>query len=121
MMQEEGDNNIEKEKFTMGFKRERRENNFLPGTGETVPFITSNMPGRKDHVNSVFSEKEEEKKGKQWKRKGRKLHSISSKINPQAVFINRIHTKHPSQRRCLDTGDSALRESGTNEDLRTSS
>lgn len=58
----------------MGFKGERRENNFLPGTGETVPFITSNMPGRKDHVNSVFSRErgEEKKKGKQWKRKGKK-------------------------------------------------
>ena len=33
----------------MGFKGERRENNFLPGTGETAPYITSNMPGRKDH------------------------------------------------------------------------
>lgn len=59
----------------MGFKGERRENNFLPGTGETAPFITSNMPGRKDHVNSVFSKErgeEKKKKGKQWKRKGKK-------------------------------------------------
>lgn len=58
----------------MGFKGERRENNFLPGTGETAPFITSNMPGRKDHVNSVFSKErgEEKKEGKQWKRKGKK-------------------------------------------------
>ena len=107
----------------MGFKGERRENNFLPGTGETAPYITSNMPGRKDHVNSVFSKERGEKKKKKesnGKERGRKLHSISSKINPQAVFIQQNPTKHPSQRRCLDTGDSALRESGTNEDLRTS-
>lgn len=59
----------------MGFKGERRENNFLPGTGETAPYITSNMPGRKDHVNSVFSKErggKKKKKGKQWKRKGKK-------------------------------------------------
>lgn len=53
------------------------------------------------------------------KERGRKLHSISSKINPQAVFIQQNPTKHPSQGRCQNTGDSALRESGTNEDLRT--
>lgn len=70
----------------MGFKGERRENNFLPGTGETAPYITSNMPGRKDHVNSVFSkergEKKKKKKESNGKERGRKLHSISSKINP---------------------------------------
>lgn len=51
----------------MGFKGERRENNFLPGTGETAPYITSNMPGRKDHVNSVFSKERGEKKKKKRK------------------------------------------------------
>lgn len=57
----------------MGFKGERRENNFLPGTGETAPYITSKLPGLKDHVNSVFSkERGKKKKGKQWKRKGKK-------------------------------------------------
>ena len=44
----------------MGFKGERRENNFLPGTGETAPYITSKEGKKK------------KKKGKQWKRKGKK-------------------------------------------------
>lgn len=105
----------------MGFKGERRENNFLPGTGETAPYITSKLPGLEDHVNSVFSkERGGKKKESNGKERGRKRHSISSKINPQAVFIQQNPTKHPSQGRCPNTGDSALRESGTNEDLRTS-
>ena len=43
--------------------------------------------------------------------RGRKLHSISSKINPQAVFIQQNLTKHPPQGRFRDTGGSPLRES----------
>lgn len=53
----------------MCFRGERRENNFLPGTGEAAPYITSKLPGRKDHVNSVFY-KEKGKKRKAMEKKG---------------------------------------------------
>lgn len=56
----------------MGFRGERRENNFLPGTGEAAPYISSKLPGRKDHVNCVFYKEKGKKNGKQWKRKGKK-------------------------------------------------
>ena len=55
----------------MGFRGERRENNFLPGTGEAAPYITSKLPGRKDHVNCVFyKEKGKKKKRKAMEKKG---------------------------------------------------
>lgn len=57
IMQEQGENTVEKENiFMMSFKGERGENNFSSSTVEVSPYISSELPECKDYINRFYSE-----------------------------------------------------------------
>lgn len=100
IIQEEGENNVEKDEiYDTVFKGERGESNISPSTGGASPYISSELPVCRSSINRGFSEERKKGEERNEKERGRKSHSVSSKINPKAVFIQQNLTKHPPQGR----------------------